>query len=177
MLRKIERICWLFSAGIFLFSCQNEEKKESPLFTLLSEEQTRISFQNQLTSTPTNNILEYLYFYNGGGVAAGDINGDGLVDLYFTGNQVSNKLYLNKGNFQFEDITESAGVSGDGGWSSGVTMADINGDGLLDIYVCQVGSLPGIDGKNKLYLNQGQGKFLETAAEYGIDFKGYSTHS
>lgn len=168
---------WIFAAGILLFSCQKEEKKDAPLFTLLPAEQTGISFQNQLTSTPTNNILEYLYFYNGGGVAAGDINNDGLVDLYFTGNQVSNKLYLNKGNFQFEDITESAGVSGDGGWSTGATMADVNGDGLLDIYVCQVGALPGIDGKNKLYVNLGGGKFREAASEFGIDFKGFSTHS
>ena len=146
------------------------------LFSLLPAEETGVSFQNQLTSTPENNILEYLYFYNGGGVAAGDINGDGLVDLYFTGNQVSNKLYLNKGNFKFEDITESAGIGGDGGWSTGVTMTDVNGDGLLDIYVSQVGELPGIEGKNKLYLNLGKGKFREAAAEFGIDFKGFRTH-
>jgi hypothetical protein len=136
-----------------------------------------VTFQNQLTSSPENNILEYLYFYNGGGVAAGDINGDGLADLYFTGNQVPNKLYLNKGNFQFEDITESAGVTGDGGWSTGVTMADVDGDGQLDIYVCQVGELPGQSGKNRLYLNLGEGKFREAGEEFGIDFKGYSTHS
>lgn len=177
MPRSISNLGWFLAAAIFLSSCDKEEKKESPLFTLVSEEQSGISFQNQLTSTPENNILEYLYFYNGGGVAAGDIDGDGLVDLYFTGNQVPNKLYLNKGNFQFEDITESAGVTGDGGWSTGVTMADVNGDGLLDIYVCQVGSLPGIEGKNKLYLNLGEGKFREAAGEYGLDFKGYSTHS
>ncbi|WP_111670727.1 VCBS repeat-containing protein [Algoriphagus litoralis] len=167
-----------FGLGLLLFSCVKEKTTEGPtLFRLLSPEQTGITFQNQLTSTPENNIIEYLYFYNGGGVAAGDIDGDGLVDLYFTGNQVPNKLYLNKGNFKFEDITESADVSGDGGWSTGVTMADVNGDGLLDLYVCQVGNLPRIDGKNKLYLNLGEGKFREAAAEYGLDFKGYSTHA
>lgn len=167
-----------FGLGLLLFSCGKEKSAETPpLFSLLSPSKTGIDFKNQLTSNAENNILEYLYFYNGGGVAAGDINGDGLVDLYFTGNQVPNKLYLNKGNFQFEDITESAGVSGDGGWSTGVTMADVNGDGLLDIYVCQVGNLPGIDGKNKLYLNLGEGKFREAAAEFGLDFKGYSTHA
>ncbi|WP_103923450.1 VCBS repeat-containing protein [Algoriphagus boritolerans] len=172
------KFTWILGLGVLLFSCKKEISTDTPpLFSLLPAEKTGITFQNQLTSTPENNILEYLYFYNGGGVAAGDINGDGLVDLYFTGNQVPNKLYLNKGNFQFEDITESAGVSGDGGWSTGVTMADVNGDGLLDIYVCQVGNLPGIDGKNKLYLNLGEGKFREAAAEFGLDFRGYSTHA
>lgn len=178
MRHSITYLTGFFGLGLLLFSCKKENSSESPpLFSLLSSEQTGITFQNQLTSTPENNILEYLYFYNGGGVAAGDINGDGLVDLYFTGNQVPNKLYLNKGNFQFEDITESAGVSGDGGWSTGVTMADVNGDGLLDIYVCQVGSLPRIEGKNKLYLNLGEGKFREAASEFGLNFKGYSTHA
>ncbi|MFN3998353.1 VCBS repeat-containing protein [Algoriphagus sp.] len=178
MRRSNGNLTWFFALGILLFSCKKEKQEQvPPLFSLLSSEQTGINFKNQLTSSPENNILEYLYFYNGGGVAAGDINGDGLVDLYFTGNQVPNKLYINKGNFQFEDITESAGVSGDGGWSTGVTMADVNGDGLLDIYVCQVGDLPGIEGKNKLYLNLGDGKFREAAAEFGLDFKGYSTHA
>lgn len=176
--KPILKYPWILAVGLVFFSCKKAPQVDSPpLFSLLPAEETGVSFQNQLTSTPENNILEYLYFYNGGGVAAGDINGDGLVDLYFTGNQVSNKLYLNKGNFKFEDITESAGIGGDGGWSTGATMADVNGDGLLDIYVCQVGELPGIDGKNKLYLNLGKGKFRESAAEYGIDFKGFSTHS
>lgn len=178
MHHSITKFSWVFVAGLFLFSCKKEVSTETPTqFRLLPPELTGITFQNQLNSSPEINILEYLYFYNGGGVAAGDINGDGLVDLYFTGNQVPNKLYLNKGDFQFEDITESAGVSGDGGWSTGVTMADVNGDGLLDIYVCQVGELPGKEGKNKLYMNLGEGKFREAAAEFGLDFKGYSTHA
>ena len=172
-----------FSAGLLaglvgLFSCQTDSAvPKETLFKFLSPEQTGIQFSNNLTSTSEVNILEYLYFYNGGGVAAGDINGDGLVDLYFTGNQVSNKLYLNKGNFQFEDITESAGVSGDGGWSTGVTMADVNGDGLLDIYVCQVGDYGSIKGQNKLYINLGEGRFREAAEEFGLAFKGFSTHA
>jgi hypothetical protein len=123
------------------------------------------------------NILEYLYFYNGGGVAVGDINNDGLVDIYFTSNQGENKLYLNKGDFQFEDITQNAGVKGDGGWSTGVTMTDVNGDGFLDIYVCQVGDYKGLSGKNKLYINNGDLTFTENAAAYGIDFMGFSTHA
>lgn len=160
-------------------SCGKKEAEAviDPLFELMSPAQTGIQFENRLTSTTEANILEYLYFYNGGGVAAGDIDNDGLIDLYFTGNQVPNKLYRNKGNFHFEDITESAGVSGDGGWSTGVTMADVNGDGLLDIYVSQVGDYGSIKGQNKLYLNLGSGKFKESAADYGLDFKGFSTHS
>jgi hypothetical protein len=164
----------LFS--ILLFSCENPTK-EPTLFELIPAEKSGVTFENNLTSTDSLNILEYLYFYNGGGVAIGDINNDGLADIYFSGNQVSNKLYLNKGDFQFEDITEKAGVTGDGGWSTGVTMADINGDGLLDIYVCQVGNYKGIDGKNKLYINQGDSTFIDLAEAYGIDFKGFSTQA
>ena len=111
-----------------LVSCN--KPNEETLFTLLPSDQTGIDFRNDLTSTAEMNILEYLYFYNGGGVALGDINNDGLVDIYFTSNQEENKLYLNKGNFKFADITQSAKVTGDGGWSTGVTMADVNGDGL-----------------------------------------------
>jgi hypothetical protein len=154
----------------------SKPKKES-LFTLLSSEVTGIDFSNNLISSEEMNILEYLYFYNGGGVALGDINNDGLVDIYFSSNQGENKLYLNKGNFQFEDITASAGVSGEGGWSTGVTMADVNGDGFLDIYVCQVGDYKGLTGKNKLYINNGDLTFSEQAADYGIDFVGFSTHA
>ncbi len=176
--RKNSTYHWVVAAGLALFSCKKEKvQTETTLFSLLSPEQTGITFQNQLTDSPELSILEYLYYYNGGGVAAGDVDGDGLVDLYFTGNQVSNRLYLNKGNFRFEDNTESAGVGGDGGWSTGATMADVNGDGLLDIYVSQVAELPGIQGHNRLYLNLGGGKFREAAAEFGIDFRGFGTHA
>lgn len=122
-------------------------------------------------------MVEYLYFNNGGGVAAGDINNDGLIDLYFTSNQGPNKLYLNKGNFKFEDITDSAGVAGTGDWKTGVTMADVNGDGLLDIYVCQVGKYKSFHGKNQLFINQGNLKFKDEAHEYGLDFQGFSTQA
>lgn len=153
------------------------KKQEDTLFELLSSHETGIDFRNDLVSNEDMNILEYLYFYNGGGVAVGDVNNDGLVDIYFTSNQGENKLYLNKGNFQFEDITLAAGVAGDKGWSTGVTMADVNGDGYLDIYVCQVGDYKGIQGKNKLYLNNGDLTFSEKATEYGLDFVGFSTHA
>jgi len=160
----------------FLFSC--EKKKDETLFELLPAVETGIDFENTLLSTSDLNILEYLYFYNGGGVASGDINNDGLIDLYFTGNQVSNKLYLNRGDFKFEDITDKAGVSSrEGEWSTGVTLADINGDGLLDIYVSQVGDYKGLKGKNRLYMNQGDETFIDLAAEYGLDFVGFSTQA
>ena len=168
---------WILGIGLVFSSCQKEEEKKSTLFTLLNPEETGVHFENTLTSSSELNILEYLYFYNGGGVAAGDINNDGLVDLFFTGNQVPNKLYLNKGNLKFEDISETAGISGAGEWSTGVTFADVNGDGLLDIYVCQVAEIGKTPGSNKLYLNLGQNKFKESAEEYRVDFKGFSTHA
>lgn len=124
------------------------------------------------------NILDYLYYYNGGGVAAGDINNDGLPDLYFTANTKGhNKLYLNKGNMQFEDITAKAGVAGLSDWCSGVTMADVNGDGWLDIYVCAVSQKLGLKGRNQLFINDHDGTFTDSASEYGLDFSGYATQA
>lgn len=160
---------------IGFFACS--KPKEETLFKLLDPKETGIEFRNDLVSSEEMNILEYLYFYNGGGVATGDINNDGLVDIYFSSNQGENKLYLNKGDFKFEDITQKAAVTGDGGWSTGVTMADVNGDGLLDIYVAQVGDYKGLTGKNKLYINNGDLTFSEKGAAYGVDFVGFSTHS
>ncbi|WPP48414.1 VCBS repeat-containing protein [Catalinimonas niigatensis] len=152
------------------------------LFELLPASYTGVDFQNTLTETPQMNIFTYLYFYNGGGVAAGDLNGDGLPDLYFTSNLENNRLYLNKGDFKFQDITESTKVEGQGGWTTGVTMADVNGDGRLDIYVSQLGDYQNIRGKNQLYINMGNDSegiptFEEKAAEYGLDLKGFSTQA
>jgi len=162
---------------LLVYSCKPEEKESDYLFSLLPPSSTHVNFINKLTETEQFNIIEYLYFNNGAGVAAGDINNDGLTDLYFTSNQKPNKLYLNKGNFAFKDITNRAGVAGKGNWKTGVTMADVNGDGFLDIYVCQVGNYKGLYGRNQLFINQGDLTFKEEAHAYGLDFQGFSTQA
>ena len=147
-----------------------------PPFELLDSRQTGITFTNTLPADTSFNILNYLYYYNGGGVAVGDVNNDGLPDLYFTSNLGANRLYLNKGGYRFEDITERAGVADSVGWKSGVTMADVNGDGYVDIYVSGVSYL-GVHGRNVLYINNRDGTFSDKTREYGLDFEGYSTQA
>ncbi|MEN8125186.1 MAG: VCBS repeat-containing protein [Bacteroidota bacterium] len=151
--------------------------KEGELFKNPTSKTTGIDFKNIITEKNDLNILDYLYFYNGGGVALGDINNDDLPDIFFSGNQVKNKLYINKGNLQFEDITETAGVSGNSTWNTGSVMGDINGDGLLDIYVCAVVGINGFNGFNELYINNGDNTFTESAAKYGLDFDTYSSNA
>ena len=158
-------------------TCNQNKSSESTLFNTIPSSLSNITFSNQLTETEDFNIIEYLYFYNGGGVSLGDINNDGLLDIYITGNQVSNKLYLNKGNWEFEDITLKAGVASPGEWKTGVTMVDINGDGLLDIYQCRLGNYKGIKGENELFINQGDLTFTEEAVRYGLNFSGFSSQS
>jgi len=152
------------------------ESRQRPLFEQLDASRTGISFVNRLPDDTAFNILNYLYYYNGGGVAVGDINNDGLPDLYFTSNRGSNRLYLNKGDYRFEDITERAGVADSVGWKSGVTMADVNGDGYVDIFVSGVSYL-GMHGRNVLYINNHDGTFTDKTKEYGLDFEGYSTQA
>ncbi len=149
----------------------------NPLFKLLAPAQTGVDFANLVKEDTTFNILNYLYFYNGGGVSIGDINNDGLPDIYLTANRLPNKLYLNKGNLKFEDITEKAGVAGLVGWTTGTTMADVNGDGWLDIYVCNLSNMLGLNGHNQLFINNQDGTFSEKAKEYGLDFSGFSTQA
>ncbi|GGA90652.1 VCBS repeat-containing protein [Puia dinghuensis] len=165
-------------AGVLLYAAVACHRPEPALLTVLPSSQTHIDFSNDPEKRPGLGILEYIYYYNGGGVAIGDINNDGLPDIYFTANSKGrNKLYLNKGNFVFEDITERAGVAGTADWCTGATMADVNGDGLLDIYVCAVANTHGLKGHNELFINNGDGTFTESSALYGLDFAGYSTQA
>lgn len=156
---------------------------EPAVFTLLGADKTKIDFQNIVNEGLNTNVLMYEYFYNGGGVAIGDVNNDGLEDIYFTSNMQSNRLYLNKGNMTFEDVTAAAGVTGrEGPWKTGVTMADVNGDGLLDIYVCYSGNLNPEKRTNQLFINKGNGQngvpaFEEKAEAYGINSSATSTQA
>ncbi|GGD18178.1 VCBS repeat-containing protein [Hyunsoonleella pacifica] len=172
-------ICTVFLILIVLIGCKKEEKqvnvKQEPLFKSLDAKQTGVYFNNHITEDANNFFIVYNYAYNGGGVAIGDINNDGLSDIFFTGNQVANKLYLNKGNFKFEDITTSAGITNKKGWDNGVVMADVNGDNFLDIYVCRGGRKDTDAARtNLLYINNKDNTFTEQAKAYNIADKGYS---
>jgi hypothetical protein len=160
----------------FLVSC-NEAVNNEPQFELLTAKTTGINFNNDLISTDVFNVYKYRNFYNGGGVAIGDINNDGLQDIYLTSNLNENKLYLNKGDFTFTDITITANVGGSKAWSTGVSMVDINADGFLDIYVCNSGDVEGDNKQNELFINNTDGTFTEKAVEYGLADLGYSTHA
>jgi hypothetical protein len=166
-------ICLLFSA------CSKTETKR---FNVIDPKDSGLHFKNDLDESPQLNILTYLYYYNGAGVAAADFNNDNLIDLYFTSNQQADKLFLNKGNLKFEDITDQANIQDFQSWSTGVTYVDINQDGLLDIYVCKASGYRSLAGQNVLYVNQGINNdgvptFKEEAATYGIDFSGLSTQA
>lgn len=146
-------------------------------FRKVASKESGITFINDLIETPQTNIITYEYFYNGGGVAAADFNNDGLIDLYFTGNLSPNKLYLNKGNFVFEDITQKSGALGKLGWKTGVTVADVNGDGWVDIYLCYSGDVEDEYRSNQLFINNGDLTFTDKTIEFGVGNIGYSTHS
>ncbi len=168
--------------AVFLSGCASKEKLEQPMFEALDNKRTGLDFSNDLTYNKDFNLFKYIYFYNGSGVGAGDFNNDGLIDLFFGSNQGQNKLYLNTGKLQFRDITKDAAIPNDGGWSTGVSVIDINNDGLLDIYVCRVGKYEILHSKNQLLINQGIGKngiptFVDKAQEYGLDFSGFSTQA
>lgn len=166
----------LVAISLIAITCNSisKEKKEQPLFSLLSPSQTNVHFSNTLTEGLNTNVLMYEYFYNGGGVAAGDVNGDGLADLYFSANMTDNTLYLNKGNMQFEEVTQTAGVQGrPGPWKTGVTMADVNGDGKVDLFLCYSGKINGQKRIPQLFINEGNDSkgiphFRDEAAQYGL---------
>jgi hypothetical protein len=169
----------LFSFVIFLFSScsKDNSSNQNGLFSKLESSETGIDFINEVKNGEDMNIFKYRNFYNGGGVAIGDINNDGLADIYFTSNLGKNKLYLNKGNFKFEDISVKAGVDLDKSWSTGVAMVDINADGFLDIYVCNAGNNISKIRKSQLYINNGNLTFTEKAAEYNLADTGITTHA
>lgn len=167
----------VFCLPLFMLLSCGTKDDDNTLFKLMPSSRTKIDFANTLKYTNEFNIYTYRNFYNGGGVALGDINNDGLIDIYFTSNQESNKLYLNKGNFQFEDITDKAGAGGTRAWSTGVSMADVNGDGWLDIYVCNSGDIKGDNKQNELFINNGDLTFSEKSEKYHVDDKGFTTHA
>ena len=146
-------------------------------FKSLDSETTGIYFNNKLESKPDLNIIEYLYYYNGGGVGIADINNDGLDDIFFSGNEVSDELYLNEGNMVFKNISELAGINKGNNWSTGVSIADINNDGFVDIYVSTVSGYKNLDGHNRLFLNNGDLTFTESSKELGLDFIGFGTQA
>src|SRR5680860_1510785 len=157
--------------------------KKAALFTLLTTKETGISFVNQIIETEELNVMQYEYMYNGGGVGIGDFNDDGLADIYLTANMVENKLFLNKGGFKFTDETDTANVGGRKGWKTGTSVVDVNGDGLLDIYVCYSGLGTDKERANQLFINKGVNKdlvpkFVDEAAAFGLDAVGsYSTQA
>ncbi|MBQ4913794.1 VCBS repeat-containing protein [Maribacter sp. MMG018] len=170
---------WVTLWALFLGSCDQaqDQKKELVLFTALNAEETGLDFENTLTYTNEFNIYKYRNYYNGGGVGIGDVNNDGLPDVYLTANLLPNRLYLNKGGLTFEDVTDVSGVGGTREWSTGVSMIDVNADGWLDIYVCNSGDVKGDNKQNEFFINNGDGTFTDKAMEMGLADAGYSTHA
>ena len=179
----LQRNIYFLISVVLFSSCKAElDSNSSNQFELLPSEKTGVYFNNTIENTSTLNILNYLYFYNGAGVAVADFNNDSLPDIYFTANQSSDKLYLNKGELKFDDITQKALIENSSGWTTGVTTVDINNDGLLDIYVCKVGDYRTIKGNNLLFVNQGPNEngiptFKEQSREYGLDISSFSTQA
>lgn len=184
MSRTNYRPAFLASLGCILMllaGCRSGDPANPPLFEVLEDNRTGLHFANKLTQTNTINMLRYMYFYNGAGVGAGDFNNDGLIDLFFAANQQPNKLYLNTGNLQFKDATGEAHIPQDTAWSTGVSVADVNNDGLLDIYVCRVGNYESLQSHNQLLIceriEKGIPVYKEQAQAYGLNFSGFSTHA
>lgn len=167
--------------SLHFISCKKDEN-ETSFFTVRTSSETGIHFENTLNADASFNLFSYMYYYNGAGIGAGDFNNDGLIDLFFAANRSGNAVYLNKGNLHFEEVTAKTGMVADSGWNTGVSVVDINNDGMLDIYVCQVGNYKKLKGKNHLFLCKsidqlGIPHYEDEAASYGLDFSGYSTHA
>lgn len=167
---------------MILFSCSDEKNEVPALFEALESKSTGIDFANKLTPTAEFNMFKYMYFYNGAGVGVGDFNNDGLSDIFFSSNQGENKIYLNEGKMKFKDVTKEAKIPQDGGWSTGVSVVDINNDGLLDIYVCRVGKYETLQSKNQFLICQGKDAngipyYADEATKLGLDFSGFSTQA
>jgi len=176
----------IISAGIalsiFLFNCSCNPSKSPAVFEVLTSKETGLDFTNKLTPTNEFNVFHYMYFYNGAGIAAGDFNNDGLIDLFFASNQGQNKLYLNTGNMHFKDATAAAHIPDDKGWSTGVSVIDINNDGLLDLYICRVGKYEVLNSHNEFLICKGIDKngvpfYEDQAKQFGLDFSGFSTQA
>ena len=180
--RKINLIMFALTT-VLLSGCNNiSTKKGDSFFEILENGKTGLNFNNKLTPTQDFNVFKYMYYYNGGGVGAGDFNNDGKIDVFFAGNQTENKLFLNTGNLQFRDVTAEAKIPEDGGWSTGVSVVDINNDGLLDIYICRVGNHETLHSHNQLLICKGIDAngvpfYQDEAKEYGLDFSGFSTQA
>lgn len=183
IVKKRNWIFWIGICVLFLTACTGRKKNDIPvLFDVLDNTKTGLDFSNNLSASPDFNMLKYMYFYNGAGVGAGDFNNDGRIDLFFASNQSQNKIYLNKGDLQFTDVTTAAKIPDDGGWSTGVSIADVNDDGLLDIYVCRVGHFESLQSRNQLLICKGISDtgipyYNDEAQKYGVDFSGFSTQA
>jgi len=165
-----------------LFSCNEKKEEVQAMFEVLDGKTTGVDFANKLTATPQFNMFKYMYFYNGAGVGVGDFNNDGLIDIFFSSNQGENKIYLNEGGMKFKDVTKEARIPQDGGWSTGVSVVDINNDGLLDIYVCRVGKYETLQSKNQFLICKGKDAngvpyYEDEAGKLGLDFSGFSTQA
>ena len=179
---RFTTILYFLSISLFIYSCTTSSNKQAAVFEILDSSKTGLFFSNTLTPTKEFNMFTYMYYYNGGGIGTGDFNNDGLMDLFMSANQSDNKLYLNKGNLQFSDVTQAAKIPNDGAWSTGVSVVDINNDGLLDIYICRVGEYETLHGRNQLLICKGISKegipfYEDEAKSYGLDFSGFSTQA
>lgn len=178
-------LAYILTGWLVLAACNTttaDDPSAQPMFELLESSKTGLNFNNRLTPTDSFNMFKYMYFYNGAGVGAGDFNNDGKIDLFFASNQGANKIYLNDGGLHFKDVTAAAGIPSDGGWSTGVSVIDINNDGLLDLYICRVGNFESLHAKNQLLVCKGINKngipfYADEAPSYHLDFSGFSSQA